>query len=520
MATLGEKLAASLQILREFQEEQNIVAIKTSEINRTHRERLTKNGFLKEVAKGWYLAANPNENLGDSTSWYASYWQFCSRYLNDKYQKDYCISAEQSLLIHSGNNTVPSQLIIRSPKAPNKNIPLLHNTSLFEMKSPLSNTAEIIEVNGIRMLTLISALINCSSTMFEKNPTDLRAVLALIPDASALLKQLLDGSHSVIAGRLAGAFRNMGQIQIADEIISTMKMADFDVRETDPFENKLAIKLSFRERSPYANRIKIMWEEYRKVVIKIFPFGPGLAENHENYLSSVDQIYLTDAYHSLSIERYTVSVDLIEKVRSGNWNIEANDKDRMQRDAMAARGYWQATQSIKNSIKKILNGANSGTVAHEDHTKWYQELFAPSVSVGILKASDLSGYRTNQVYISQSQHVPMNKDAVRDAMPILFELLEKESNSGVRAVLGHFIFVYIHPYMDGNGRMARFLMNLMLASGGYPWTVIPVQERETYMDVLEKASVEGNIEPFTIFISNLVRKSLEGTPIAKLKTEQ
>ena len=103
-------------------------------------------------------------------------------------------------------------------------------------------------------------------------------------------------------------------------------------------------------------------------------------------------------------------------------------------------------------------------------------------------------------------------------MPILFELLENENNPGVRAVLGHFIFVYIHPYMDGNGRMARFLMNVMLASGGYPWTVIPVEERDNYMSALEKASVDGDIEPFAIFISKFVEGSLKGKPIAKLKT--
>jgi hypothetical protein len=50
-------------------------------------------------------------------------------------------------------------------------------------------------------------------------------------------------------------------------------------------------------------------------------------------------------------------------------------------------------------------------------------------------------------------------------------LLHQEDEASVRGVLGHFMFVYIHPYMDGNGRMGRFLMNLMLASGGYPWTI-------------------------------------------------
>lgn len=59
-------------------------------------------------------------------------------------------------------------------------------------------------------------------------------------------------------------------------------------------------------------------------------------------------------------------------------------------------------------------------------------------------------------------------------LPVLFDLLMEEPEAAVRVVLGHFVFAYIHPYMDGNGRMGRYLMNVMLASGGYPWTVIPV----------------------------------------------
>src|SRR5690606_16985117 len=135
---------------------------------------------------------------------------------------------------------------------------------------------------------------------------------------------------------------------------------------------------------------------------------------------------------------------------------------------------------------------------------------------GILKASDLAGYRNDQVYIGGSMYVPLSKDAVRDAMPELFNLLRKEKNAAVRAVLGHFVFVFIHPYMDGNGRMGRFLMNVMLASGGYPWTVIPVEERDSYMKALETASVKGDIEPFAKFIGWLVDEGLKGKPIAKV----
>ena len=107
-------------------------------------------------------------------------------------------------------------------------------------------------------------------------------------------------------------------------------------------------------------------------------------------------------------------------------------------------------------------------------------------------------------------HVPPPREAVRDCMPALFDLLKAESEPAVRVVLGHFIFVYIHPYVDGNGRMGRFLMNTMLASGGFPWTVIPVEEREAYMAALEEASVHQNIVPFTDFLAELVGSGLKG----------
>jgi Fic family protein len=95
-------------------------------------------------------------------------------------------------------------------------------------------------------------------------------------------------------------------------------------------------------------------------------------------------------------------------------------------------------------------------------------------------------------------------------MHAFFSLLKDEAEPAVKAVLGHFFFVYIHPYVDGNGRMGRFLMNVMLASGGYPWTVIPLETRNDYMAALEEASVRKNIEPFSKFLAELVQKGNDG----------
>jgi len=93
-------------------------------------------------------------------------------------------------------------------------------------------------------------------------------------------------------------------------------------------------------------------------------------------------------------------------------------------------------------------------------------------------------------------------------MPALFDLLMEEESPAVRVALGHFIFVYIHPYFDGNGRMGLFIMNLMMAAGDYSWTVVPVERRDEYMQALEAASVEQNITPFTKFIALLLQVGL------------
>ena len=513
MASPSEKLAQSLEILHGLQNSNGAAAIRARDITRTHRERLVANGFLREVIKGWYIPGRPDEAMGDSTAWYASFWRFAAAYLEARFGKNWSLSPEQSLSLHGANWTVPRQLVVRSPRARNKVTALPHCTSLFDLRSAMPAKGDMEEKEGLRIFSLESALIECSPRYFSSHATDVRAALAMVRDASGLLARLLEGGHSKIAGRLAGAFRNSNRDRIADEIVRTMSAAGYVVRESDPFDDRPALALPARETSPYVNRIRLLWQKMREPVIDRFPKAPGLPRNAASYIKRVEEAYVTDAYHSLSIEGYRVSTELIERVRKGTWNPATEERDRHERDAMAARGYWQAFQVVQKSIGRVLNGENAGVVAEEDHRAWYRELFTPSVTAGILKPADLAGYRNGQVYIRQSMHVPLNCDAVRDAMPAFFDLLGAEEHPAVRVVLGHFIFVYIHPYMDGNGRMARFLMNLMMAAGGYPWTVIPVAERHVYMAALEKASAGEEIGPFADFLAKLVEGQMAGEPL-------
>ncbi len=380
----------------------------------------------------------------------------------------------------------------------------MHDTSLLDAKLTMPVDKEIVDKNGIRIFSLPAALIACTQNYFSQNSTDVRTALSTVRDASDILAPLLEGGNSTVAGRLAGAFRNIGNERIADDIIKTMKSVGYDIRESDPFENELKFSITNRTVSPYVNRIKVMWQQMRETVIKHFPKLPGIPDDKAEYLKLVEENYKNDAYHSLSIEGYKVTTELIERVRGGNWNPDKNEKDKQGKDALAARGYYLAFQAVKNSIQKVFDGENSSKIVDDDHGNWYREMFAPSVTAGLIKRADLAGYRNGQVFISKSNHIPLSSEGVRDAMPALFEMLMDEKEPAVRSVLGHFVFVYIHPYMDGNGRMGRFLMNVMLASGGYPWTIVPVDKRSEYMSALEKASVEQNIEDFAEFIANLV----------------
>jgi hypothetical protein len=347
------------------------IYFEATDLSRVHRERLLKNGFLQEVMKGWYIPARPNDGAGESTAWYASFWAFCAAYLRERFGTNWCLSPELSLSVHAGNQTVPPQLLVRSPKGGNKVTTLPYKTSLFDVRAAVPEEKDIREKDGLRLFSLPAALIASSPSFFENNPTDARTAPATLRDASDVLGQLLEGGHSTIAGRLAGAFRNIGRDRIADEIVSAMRAAGYSVREQDPFTTKIALALPQREVSPYAGRIRLMWQQMRGAVIDGFPAPPGRPNDVGAYMKRVQEAYVTDAYHSLSIEGYRVNAALIERVRSGTWNPDTDEHDRDHRNALAARGYWLAYQAVEKSLGRVLEGENPGTVADEDHGAWY-----------------------------------------------------------------------------------------------------------------------------------------------------
>lgn len=510
MATPNEKLADSLSALQELQSGGRHI-FKSSDLKRVHRERLVRHGLLREVIKGWLMSTGPQALQGDTTPWYASFWEFCTRYCRDRFGDDWFLSPEQSLLLHAEATGIPVQIIVNSPKGTNNKLDLLFGTSIYDLKvKNMPATEDLTEKNSLRIYTADAALVKATAAFFQRAPVEAQVVLGSVRDVSGVLRRLLDGGHSAVAGRIAGAFRRVGRGIFADEIVKTMKSAGYDAREADPFAEQRYVPAVAAGVVPIVARLNAIWESQRRPILEIFPKAPGLPADKAGYMKFVDDIYRSDAYHSLSIEGYRVTPELIDRVRQGGWNPEVDGQDRHSRDALAARGYWQAFQKAKDSLAAILDGAPPGALVRDRHRDWYRELFGPSVAAGILKPSALAGYRNHPVYLRGSRHVPPRSQAVPEGIDALFDLLEKESEPAVRAVLGHWLVGYVHPYADGNGRMARLLMNVMLASGGYPWTIVRVEDRDRYLESLEKASVDMDVRPFAGFLAERAQWSVTG----------
>ena len=504
-ASPGQRqFAEALQALKALQDAGKTV-LKSGDLTRPQRETLVKNGFLRQIIKGWYMPCRPDEKPGDTTPWYAVFRDFFREYCDGRFGEMWHASPEYSLALHVGSTVSPKQVIIWSPKATNGVLQLPDGFSLLDYRREIP-ASRIQTISGVRVMPLSLALIRLPEVFFRNCARDAQIALHQV-DSSDLVRDLVEGGHSAIAGRLAGALRAVGRAQVAAEIMSTLRTVGYSVSETNPFQNPLPDLRFEHAQSPYVLRMRLMWQEMREVVLRSFPAEPGPPADVEAFMEDIEEIYASDAYHSLSIEGYRVSDALIRRVAKGGWSPETDPADIEAKNTLAARGYWLAHNRVKETISKIFSGANPGAAFRADHTAWFQSMWEPCVAAGILQPVDLAGYRSHPVFIKNAGHVPPSREAVRDMMPELCDLLQAEQSAAVRAVLGHFVFVYIHPYMDGNGRLGRFLMNAMLASGGFSWTVIRVERRGEYLAALDAANAGGDIGPLAGFIQSCLEES-------------
>lgn len=480
--------------------------VHSSEISRADREILLRTGWLQEIIRGWYMLVRPDIGTGDTSAWYSNFWDFTRIYLKHRFGDEYCLSAESSLDLHLENPTIPKQVIVIVNHGAGLR-KLMYNTSLMIYADTNNFPTEIEKKQDINVMSLSYALCKVTPTYFKNNPLEAELSLRKIRSPDELTRIIISYRLNASAARIIGAYQFLKDTEMARKIKTNLEMVGIIVNPINPFSQPEPLLSSVKTQSTYAARIHAIWNEARNIVISHFPPPPGLPKKISSYLHKVDEIYQYDAYNSLSIEGYQVTTELIDKVKSKKWDPIGNYEDNNIKNAMAAKGYFDTFQQVRNCVKQVIEGEKAADIVKNNLQKWFQTLFGPSVKAGILPAEALFGYRNDRVFIRNSRHSPPRKELVFEAMETFFECLNLENHPGVKAVLGHYIFVYIHPYMDGNGRLARFLMNTMLASGGYPWTVIRVENRTQYISTLENTHIKFDITGFTKFIGEEVKAS-------------
>jgi Fic family protein len=166
-------------------------------------------------------------------------------------------------------------------------------------------------------------------------------------------------------------------------------------------------------------------------------------------------------------------------------------------------------------------------VDHYDALLWMRELAAQPVPVGesvvrelhrrIVARSqpEIAGfYSTHARRIAGSPVIFPNPVKIPSLMEAFGAWLEQSPPTPAAAFEAHFRLTAIHPFSDGNGRTSRLLMNLLLIREGYMPVAVRPEDRKTYLDTLERASMADDLKPFQIFMHERLDATLEEYLIA------
>ncbi len=192
--------------------------------------------------------------------------------------------------------------------------------------------------------------------------------------------------------------------------------------------------------------------------------------------------------------------------------LEGNSLTETETKIVIEDGITIGGKSIKDHLEAVGHSdaydliyklAKNGEIT-EHHIKELHRLFYHQID------PDNAGiYRKIKVFISGSDVILPSPGRLAELMSKLVERLPKQKEDNhpvIYSAMLHKEFVTIHPFIDGNGRTARLLMNLSLLQAGYPITIIPPVLRDEYISSLRKTN-RGEDKDFILFIENMVYES-------------
>jgi Fic family protein len=218
--------------------------------------------------------------------------------------------------------------------------------------------------------------------------------------------------------------------------------------------------------------------------------------------TAAEQVKAYDAYHSTAMEGHRISREISDAIVAGQPLPGGLQDQQTLQAAMAVQGYSIASNEV------LLRARRKAPVDADLILDLYESLFRPSVDAGITHSAALRGWRTSSAGLRGWRYIPPNAKKIPDLVGGLERFAARPDLSPVaRAMLVHLEFVTVHPFMDGNGRLGRLLMNHVLLSAGRPWVTIRSDERVPFFRAMEQAQVDGDTNAFIRFLWHLIRES-------------
>ena len=194
--------------------------------------------------------------------------------------------------------------------------------------------------------------------------------------------------------------------------------------------------------------------------------------------------------------------------------IEGNTLTRKETELVIDDGITSTSKPIKDYIEAINHAkAFEKIIVFLKENKNINENFILDIHKIILTGLDNDNagfYRNCRVRISGSTVIMPNPLKVPDLMINFYNWLDENmDNEPLTAILAHLKFVSIHPFVDGNGRCARLLMNTILLQFGFVPIVIRPTDRKRYLSVIENYQLKGDEKPYTNFMLNLLNRTMK-----------
>ncbi len=296
---LPEKVGSALSRIHQVVKENRGNIVQTHKISRGDRELLLRTKWLLPIIQGWYLLVRPDISPGDSTVWYANFWDFVRIYLGDLFGNEYCLSAESSLDLQTESAHIPNQIIVMASKGGGAPRELPHGTSLLIYTDTKGIPEERISARqGLQVMPIPLALCRVAPSFFQANRVEAEIALNMIEISSELSELLIKYAYKAAADRLLGALKHLGKKTIAEDLKRDLEIMGWKLSGKNPFSKEEARPLSKRVDSPHSARISLMWEKYRGIVEEMFPEPPGLPRDEAIYLRHLEALDDVDAVYS------------------------------------------------------------------------------------------------------------------------------------------------------------------------------------------------------------------------------